>query len=542
MTGRRFDFIPVLATAVLFSCVAIIEGAVLKHTGGILMYPLDDTFIHMELAKNLSYYGVWGIDRFDFGSASSSLFYTMFLGGMFKIFQAHTIIPLLINMVAAIMLLFVINDWLRKQQLTPLSRFLSLVAVIFITPLPVMVVSGMEHTLQCLFTFLFIYKFSDWVISGIQPDGSARKLPASLLVYAVLVSTIRYEGFFIIAIACLIMLYYRRIKAGFWVGVVALLPILIFGIYSISKGSYFFPNSVLLKAEKMGSFTEFFKTLFLDKLTFVTALTEPPTSKSRISLIATQQLLIILPVLLYFFVKKFRLPVVYTIALIVLFCTTLLHLTFASTGWFYRYEAYLFCCSAPIFCVMFYKSKELFLAYPAIYKRQMFAAGFILFLLLPVGLRSVVAFAKSKQACINIYEQQYQMGRFIAKFYHETPVAVNDIGVISFKSEARNLDLWGLGSIDVAKSKKEGYSTVFFLDSLSRQRNVLLAIVYDSWFTDSLLNRWRKVATWKIENNVICGDDIVSFYAIDTSNYAAIKQNLMKFESDLPAGVQVKYY
>ena len=42
----------------------------------------------------------------------------------------------------------------------------------------------------------------------------------------------------------------------------------------------------------------------------------------------------------------------------------------------------------------------------------------------------------------------------------------------------------------------------------------IFAIVYDSWFDSSLLNKWKKVATWQIQNNVICGDATVSFYAV----------------------------
>ena len=63
-----------------------------------------------------------------------------------------------------------------------------------------------------------------------------------------IICALRYEGLFIIAIACCILLYYRKIVSAFALGFISILPLIIFGIYSILKGSYFLPNSVLLKA------------------------------------------------------------------------------------------------------------------------------------------------------------------------------------------------------------------------------------------------------------------------------------------------------
>jgi hypothetical protein len=71
---------------------------------------------------------------------------------------------------------------------------------------------------------------------------------------------------------------------------------------------------------------------------------------------------------------------------------------------------------------------------------------------------------------------------------------------------------------------------------------VKLAIVYDDWFDDALLQRWTKVATWQIQNNVICGGDTVSFYAMDKDSGADLKRNLTEYAKSLPPDVTVKYY
>ncbi len=66
--------------------------------------------------------------------------------------------------------------------------------------------------------------------------------------------------------------------------------------------------------------------------------------------------------------------------------------------------------------------------------------------------------------------------------------------------------------------------------------------MYDSWFDSALLNKWQKVATWQIKNNVICGDSIVSFYAVKNNIAPLLKKNLTEYQKSLPADVKVTYY
>jgi hypothetical protein len=157
-------------------------------------------------------------------------------------------------------------------------------------------------------------------------------------------------------------------------------------------------------------------------------------------------------------------------------------------------------------------------------------------------LRSAAAFSKAGQACINIFDQQYQMGQFLKKHYNSETFAANDIGAVGFYTQGQVLDLWGLGNIEVARSRKGGYWTPAFLDSIARKNKVQLAVVYDSWFDSSLLKKWNKVATWQIQNNVICGDDLVSFYAVERSAVPLLKLSLQAYQPSLPNSVAVRYY
>jgi hypothetical protein len=515
-------------------------------TGGVFMYPLDDPFIHMEVARNLAVDGNWGINPGEFASASSSLLYTVILALSFKLFSVQVMIPFIVNCIAAFILLIVVDKWLRKQEAGMLARLVILGLVVFFLPLPVMIISGMEHTLQCLFSFLFITTFADWVVA--DGNGAAKrkwKLPVSLLVYAFLVTSIRYEGIFLVAVAGLISLWRRKIVPSFILGAAALLPVVMFGMYSLSKGSYFFPNPLFIKSEEfqfsIKGILNFFSNILINKFTVTkTTGSLPGVPPPGISLLTTQRILIILPLLYLFFLKSLKQAGKYSQILVIVTLTTVLHLAFASTGWFYRYEAYLVMNACIIiFFILGRYWKEL-LPEKLFYTRLL--AGVLVFaLFFPFVLRSSAAFTKAKQACVNIYEQQYQVAQFLRKYYPETTVAANDIGAISFFNRSEIIDLWGLGSIEVARSRKNKYWTPGFLDSLVKNKQAGLAIVYDEWFDKRLLQQWTKVATWQISDNVITGGDTVSFYSIDSTSGQELRRNIAAFEPLLPPKVKTVY-
>lgn len=527
LSGRDLSVL-IFGLVVLFLPVIFIEAKVLQYTNGVFMYPLDDTFIHLEIAKNLKA-GVWGINN-QFASASSSLLYTVILT-VFRVFSDNTIVPFLINCIAGIAIIWTLNRWLKGQGVNAIARALIILLAVFFTPLALLIVMGMEHTIQCLFSFLFIFYFSGWLEKSISNKESS--LPWYILVYAVLAASIRYEGLFLIAIAGGLLLYYKKIRSALLLVFVAVLPIVLFGIYSMSKGGYFLPNSVLVKSESL-SYTGpagFISQILFEKLTF---------ARNGMAALSTQRWLLILPLLHLVFRKCLKLS--YSFILIFLIAATILQLSLASTGYLYRYEAYLFFCSIIITAVLFYKyGIQLFNDLTSRASRSLVLL-LVFFLFFPIVLRSVTALDKTGIACKNIYDQQYQMAKFSKSYYSNSAIAANDIGALSYFTDAAIVDLWGLATNAVTKSKKDKYWTPQFLDSLCKSNGVEVAVIYDSWFSDSLTSRWKKAATWQIQNNVICGDDVVSFYALDSSKHLSLLRNLKEYQSQLPPSVVVRYY
>jgi hypothetical protein len=50
------------------------------------------------------------------------------------------------------------------------------------------------------------------------------------------------------------------------------------------------------------------------------------------------------------------------------------------------------------------------------------------------------------------------------------------------------------------------------------------------------------VGIWQIRDNVICGDDSVSFFGVGSADAPELKKDLREYEPRLPAGVTVRYY
>jgi hypothetical protein len=513
---------------ILFLPVCLIILKVVYYTDGVFIYPFDDTFIHLSIADNLIK-GTWGVNQHEFASASSSVLYTLILAFV-RIFSKTVLAPLIINCLTGIVIIVLLHQWLKQQLINYKGQAIIIFLVVLFTPLPLLLISGMEHTLQCLFSFLFIFYFSDWLEAS---NASGKRLPLNVLIFAVLTSTIRYEGLFLIFIACMLLLLKKKIGPALLLACISLAPLILFGLIATNSGGYFLPNSVLVKSDSLNS-SGWLKSLYnivFDRLMY---------ARNGMAALATQRLTIIVP-LLYFLFRKYIKPS-YFFILVFLFIATIFQLSFAATGYLYRYEAYLFFCLMIIVPVLFYKYGKYILSdFRSIVSKVIFTA-MVFFLFFPVVLRCTTALDKTAQASFNIFDQQYQMAMFVKKYYNNRSVALNDIGSVSYYTSANVVDLWGLANNEVTKSKKKHYWTTRFLDSLCRAKQVEVAIVYDSWFTDSLTQRWTKAATWQIQNNVICGDSIVTFYSPDAFLKDKLQRELEKFSNQLPASVIVKYY
>src|SRR5687767_12399647 len=85
---------------VLFLPVYFIVSKILSGTGGVFMYPYDDTFIHLQIADVLLK-GNWGVNETEFASASSSILYTLILA-LGRMMTTSVMLPFIVNCLAGI--------------------------------------------------------------------------------------------------------------------------------------------------------------------------------------------------------------------------------------------------------------------------------------------------------------------------------------------------------------------------------------------------------------------------------------------------------
>lgn len=184
-----------------------------------------------------------------------------------------------------------------------------------------------------------------------------------------------------------------------------------------------------------------------------------------------------------------------TIMLIIFIVTTLLHMLFARTGWFFRYEAYLVALGIFVIAIgiLEYLPKNLSITFDkrvmskdvkevAISLLVLVAVVSLVFLVIyPLAERGLTSLIRIPQATTNTYEQQYQMGSFLKQFYHEESIAANDIGAINYLADIKCLDLWGLGSLEVARSKMDGNYDTQEIYYLAKRKKIKMYPLQIKW-------------------------------------------------------------
>jgi hypothetical protein len=388
--------------------------------------------------------------------------------------------------------------------------------VFYFMPVPVLLFGSMEHLMHTLLAF--------WLLCICLEEDSPSLFQIALAGF--LLGGIRFEGLFEVEILGLFFFYKKNWKAGLVLGISAAVPFALLGFVSVSKGWFFFPNSLILKAYGMniqdtGSFWGFLKSWF---------------SKASNN---THAMAAILVLYLLWAKKQFRTEKEKNWILVVM-AMSVLHFCLARYNHVFRYEAYLLglawivffkqICQNPMF-----NSQKSILNFLRKNPYQL-----ILILLLAFGpvYRSIYSFAVGTRAMTNIFEQQVQMARFIQANYPKEKVGVLDIGALAYYSEARVLDLWGLADMDFARLKLAYRYNPAQIDSICRKKDMWLAVVYGN---DIDLADWEKVASWTIYKNSVCSQATISFICLDPRKKEKLLKNLKKFELSLPSKVVVKY-
>lgn len=489
-----------------------------------ILYPIDDPYIHLAMARHFSERGVWGVSLTGFSASSSSPGWTLLLSLAFFCIGNFEWLPLALNCAAGITIIWLLCVYLIKNQWHWFVASFATLLFCFVMPLPALMFLGMEHTIHVLFIVCLVYSASRLLLQTAPRTGSI----VFVLSAVFFATAFRYETIFVIAPLALMFLVRKQWCLALGIILFSALPIVIMGSIQVVNGWDFFPASIVRKSVLGQPGWYFFMQLY---------------ERLFGQLFNTGHLLI--PYILCLFVFWRKTGTIWTPERVlsgVYICATPLHCAAASIGWFYRYEAYLlaiaFLALAPLGPQLWSKWNNLASGSSPLERRaiQTIALATALLAAAPY-IWNASSILKIAPGCKNLYQQQYQMGLFLKQYYEGQTVAANDIGAINFLADIRCLDGMGLGSREPALAAQHGRMGPAFIESWARQEGASIAIIYESWWSGRLPQSWIKIGEWTVDQKISVAEPTVSFYATSPREAVRLQENLAEFTPRLPGGV-----
>lgn len=540
-----------VAISLIWLAIAFLTFMALQHEDH-LTYTADDAYIQMAIARNVVENYSWGINSGEFNSTSSSPLWVLLLSGIYIITGANDLAPYALNILFVTLVIATAFVILRKMELSSWSIFAILLAIVIFTPLPPLVLLGMEHSLQILMGIVFVYLSAAVISNG--KAGSINRDIGWLLVLTPLLVLCRFEGISLIVIICLLMFFYRRWLLALLIGTLGLLPVAVYGIISLANGGLIVANPLALKTN-----IPFFpiSSWIKNNILYI------PTTFMQLTFNATFLTLTLAAVLVFSLsysrkkrsVEKHNWHEASIISLVFLAAVFIQFQT--NTSQDYRYDAYLIsigilAITVPLF--QYFREINWWWRKQSLRGRTiiMLLALTLLLCLMPLAQRGFLIQRAAPLESRRVFEQHYFMAEFLDRYYTGKAVAANDIGAINFYADVYCVDLLGLADNETAKVLVESrgaapgdQSQVLSreqIDIKTREKGTDIALLYDNWFMrngeSTIPENWILIGRWLCRNYNTNRFDKVSFYAVDPDEADKLKHNLQEFSSVLPVFVQ----
>ncbi|HEX8696136.1 MAG TPA: hypothetical protein VF746_27210 [Longimicrobium sp.] len=522
--GARVDARPgawgmglALPLAVLALAVAAELVAILVLNGGRLVYSLDDPYIHMALAEEIAR-GHYGVNPGEVSSPSSSILWPLLLVPLARTALAGWA-PLLLNLAAATGTVAIGARLLRLAagDAPPRSREwmagIAGVGLIVAGNQLFLVFGGMEHVLQIALAAA--------VVLGLVEESRTGRVPPWLAAAVVAGPLVRYEALAVSVPALAVLALRGHGRRAALLGALTAVPLAAFSLFLRSLGLPALPASVLVKGGGLAAAPGLHAVA-------VNALMNWNRLPGR--LLAVTALALGVAVLARSRPREDRLLAAFGAAVVAL------HLAFGMVGYGGRYEAYVWTVAA--LCLAWVFRRPLARAAAAagpVRAAAALAAGLAVFCALQIYLALMTPLGAN-----NIHVQQHQMHRFLTQYWR-APVAANDIGWLTYRSDAHVLDLWGLASAEAMRARRARGGPEW-MERMAAAKGAELAMIYDTWFPRRPAS-WRKVATLRLDGfRFTPADDEVQFYARTPHAAARAAALLPRFARTLPPGASLEVF
>jgi hypothetical protein len=510
----------------VFAIVAILTIASLSLNRGYFGYTLDDAYIHLSVSEQI-WHGEYGVNPGEFSTPSSSIAFPFILA-IAAGSRLHRYMPFILNLAFLFVTLEIIYRFLlsvgfdaSNRTRTYAASFVGLAAICF--NLIGIAFSGLEHNAHIALTAAIIFGLTNFLKSG--------RLPWWLPICIIAAPLFRYEGLALSLAAILALFMHGQMRAALVASIGIVVLVGGFSLFLVAHGLPPLPSSVLVKSSVVengvtGSVKSLAGSLFGN---VISMLGRP------IGLLAA---LGCIPATLIIVFEKWdgiRLTPRATVSFVLIF-VVVAHALVGKFGWFARYEIYLIVAVAMMLVFLFEPQIRKSLANERD-QAKLRLGGAVAILI--IGFPYVIATAYVPLASNNIYEQQYQMHRFLTEFHHGA-AAVNDLGWTSYRNQNYVLDLWGLGSeaarLALMKRDRDG------LDRLVRQHGATVAAIYSEAFDHMLPKEWVKVGSMHLSRpRITPASATVTFYATDHANVDPVRRELESFAQRLPPRLRIDF-
>lgn len=513
-----------LAAAILALLCAAELAAIIAMTNGEVLFSQDDPYIHLALAERLTNNLHYGINPGEVVAPASSILYPFLLVPFVALGLGQ--VGALLICVASTMASGALTCAILQasgydlKAIPRVSLIVLIVAVALAFNLPGLAFTGLENALHVTISLACILGVMKFLKTG---QAAPWWLAATFLA-----PLIRYEGASFLLATVVLLAVHRRFATAALLLAAAVAALGGFSWFLIAHGLPPLPNSVLVKLQAPASGVP--AGIGPALRMFATTLSANVVANGFPQLIGLGVVLAVGARMAWRAQDKARQQLAcFGLAVVAA------HLLVGRFGWFGRYEIYVLlsatCLAAAVWAPR--------VAPYAATLRGIGLATVLVWLLAPM-IEYPWRTLETPFGARSIYAQQHRMAQFV-RDYWRAPVAVNDLGQVSYGNKYYVLDLWGLGSDEARRARAEGRGSTW-IATAARQHDARMAMLTPAWFNCCIPDGWQHVATLTFAGPLVSVPTRdVNFYATDAASAPLLRSELTRFAHTLPSPTSISF-